>query len=235
MVTKSFHLFEIENLRFELPSFTILSGPMAAAKPIFAQKFMVKWINTGGKAIYFATSSPINGAITNLKILGIDENKIKNILFFDYDPNIKRIEKISHGYKGNFSDENQLKYALNFAKEKLVIIPSFTLLLVGVKDEEKIVKTLIDELIKKPITSFIAVNSAVFRDINKMLENAADNVIEFIKKEDKIYIKILKFKGEYKLKEQLFDFPINLFYKTKKEVAERTSRMIRDKKKAKRL
>lgn len=223
-------MIEIENLRFELPSSTLLSGPMAAAKPIFAQKFMVKWINGGGKAIYFATSSPINGVVTNLKILGINENKIKNILFFDYDPNTEKIEKISYGYKGNFSDERQLKYALSFAKENLVIIPSFTLLLVGIKDKEKLAEILINDLIKKPVISFIAVNSAMFKNINKMIENEVDNVIEFIKKEGKIYIKVLKFRGEVKLKEWLFNFPMNLFYKTKKDVAERTSKMIRNKK-----
>ena len=102
-------IFEIENLEFELPALTLLTGPMAAAKPIFAQKFAVKWLNKDGKVAYFATSSPVEGVISNLKILGLEESKIASITFFDYNPNSNKIEKTKYGWRGNFSDAGLLK------------------------------------------------------------------------------------------------------------------------------
>jgi len=223
-------IFEIENMAFELPASTLLTGPMAAAKPIFAQKFMVEWIKNGGRVAYFATSSPIDGVISNLKVLGLDEKMLDKITFFDYNPQMKEIKEIEKGYAGNFSDEEQLKEALNMVNDSLVVIPSFTLLLVGVEDKKALASVLIKNLFGKAITSFVAVNSAMFKDVNKMLEEKADNILEFIKKKDGIYIKVVKFKGETAFKEWLFDFPMHLFHRTKKEVAERTAKLIKDKK-----
>ncbi|MCD6573621.1 MAG: hypothetical protein J7K95_05965 [Thermoplasmata archaeon] len=224
-------IFEIENMAFELPASTLLTGSMAAAKPIFAQKFIVKWVENGGKVAYFATSSPIDGVISNLKVLGLDGKMMDKITFFDYNPQMKEIKEIEEGYAGNFSDERQLKEALNMVNDSLVVIPSFTLLLVGIEDKFSLVDILVKNLIEKDITSFIAVNSAMFKEINKMLEQHVDNVLEFIKKEERIYIKVKKFRGEVAFKEWLFKFPIHLFHKTKKEVAERTSKLIKEKRK----
>ena len=222
--------FQIENMAFELPASTLLTGPMAAAKPIFAQKFMVEWIRNGGKVSYFATSSPIDGVISNLKVLGLDEKMMDKITFFDYNPKLREIEKIGRGYAGNFSNEKQLKEALNMVNDSIVVIPSFTLLLVGIEDKKALASVLIKNLFEKDITSFVAVNSAMFKEVNKMLEEKADNILEFIKKEDGIYIKVKKFKGETAFKEWLFEFPMHLFHRTKKEVAERTAKLIKEKK-----
>ncbi|MCD6473330.1 MAG: hypothetical protein J7K47_00255 [Thermoplasmata archaeon] len=223
-------IFEIENMAFELPASTLLTGPMAAAKPIFAQKFIVKWIENGGKVAYFATSSPVDGVISNLKVLGLEEKMMDKITFFDYNPQMKEIKEIEKGYAGNFSDEKQLKEALNMVNDGIVVIPSFTLLLVGVEDKKALASILIENLFEKDITNFVAVNSAMFKEINKMLEEKADNILEFIKKKDGIYIKVVKFKGETAFKEWLFDFPMHLFHRTKKEVAERTAKLIKEKK-----
>jgi len=223
-------IFEIENMAFELPASTLLTGPMAAAKPIFAQKFIVKWIENGGKVAYFATSSPVDGVISNLKVLGLEEKMMDKITFFDYNPQMKEIKEIEKGYAGNFSDEKQLKEALNMVNDGIVVIPSFTLLLVGVEDKKALASILIENLFEKDITNFVAVNSAMFKEINKMLEEKADNILEFIKKRDGIYIKVVKFKGETAFKEWLFDFPMHLFHRTKKEVAERTAKLIKEKK-----
>ena len=220
-------IFEIENMAFELPASTLLTGPMAAAKPIFAQKFIVEWVKKGGKVSYFATSSPIEGVISNLKILGLES--FDNITFFDYDPKRNKIEKIGNNYAGNFSDWKQLKEALNMV-DGIVVIPSFTLLLLGVKDKNKLADVLIENLIKKDITNFVAVNSEMFKDINEKIEQHVNNVLEFIKKKDGIYIKVKKFKGEAAFKEWPFEFPMHLFHRTKKEVAERTAELIKRKK-----
>ena len=191
---------------------------------------MVEWIKNGGRVAYFATSSPIDGVISNLKVLGLDEKMLDKITFFDYNPQMKEIKEIEKGYAGNFSDEGQLKEALNMVNDSLVVIPSFTLLLVGVEDKMALASVLTKNLFGKAITSFVAVNSAMFKDVNKMLEEKADNILEFIKKKDGIYIKVVKFKGETAFKEWLFDFPMHLFHRTKKEVAERTAKLIKDKK-----
>ena len=223
-------IFQIENMVFELPASTLLTGPVAAAKPIFAQKFMVEWIKKGGKVSYFATSSPMESIISSLKILGLDKKMMDRITFFDYSPKLKEIKKIEKGYVGNFSNKEQLKEALNMVDDSLVVIPSFTLLLVGIEDKFSLVDILVKNLIEKDITSFIAVNSAMFKEINKMLKQHVDNVLEFIKKEERIYIKVKKFKGEVAFKEWVFNFPMHLFHRTKKEVAERTAKLIKEKK-----
>ncbi len=226
-------MFEFEGLKFQIPSSTLLSGPMAAAKPIFAQKFIVKWLNdTKGKVVYFATSSPIDNVIKNLNILGLKEEELKYITFFDYDPEYREVIKADNGiYKGDFSDVNQLTRAIEIVDENsTAIIPSFTLLLVGSKDKLRLAKALIEGLVKKPTTSFIAVNSDMFVEVNKLLEEEVDNVIEFMKENQDIYFKVKKFKGGKVEERKLLNFPRHLFENTKKEVARRTSLIIRKKK-----
>lgn len=205
---------------------------MAAAKPIFVQKFIVKWLNSKkGKVYYFATSSPIYGIIRNLDILGLRGEELKNIVFFDYDPEYKEMVEVGNGiYKGNFSDVNQLMKAMEAIdkdENSVIVIPSFTLLLVGSKDKLRFTKTLIEELIKRPNTIFIAVNSDMFVEVNKLLEEKVDNLIEFLKEDQNIYFKVKKFRGERVEGRRPLKFPRHLFEKTKKEVARRTSSIIR--------
>lgn len=225
---------KFERLEFEIPSSTVLMGPMAAAKPLFAQKFIVKLLNGDSSyhVLYFATSSPVCGILRNLRIFGLKNEAREKITFFDYQPSCNGLKKVDANYYiGNFSDKKQLKEALSKADEKtLVIIPSFTLLLVGTEDKVGLAEVIINDLMKYKVTSFVAVNSAMFKDINGFLARNADNVLEFFKRDNKIYFKVMKFKGKTPNEEILFHFPKELFQSTKKEVAERTSRIIREKK-----
>jgi len=102
-----------------------------------------------------------------------------------------------------------------------------------VEDKFSLANILIKNLIEKNTTSFVAVNSAMFGEVNKILEQRVDNILEFIKKKDGIYIRVVRFKGETAFKEWPFNFPMNLFHKTKKEVAERTAKLIKEKKEKK--
>ncbi|KAA0002801.1 MAG: hypothetical protein FE044_02420 [Thermoplasmata archaeon] len=115
-------------------------------------------------------------------------------------------------------------------KNEVVIIPSLTLLIVGIENKKELADVLINGI--KNMTAFVAVNSAMFKDINKILEENADDVFEFIKKWREVYINVINFKGKFAFKEWLFKFPIHLFHKTKKEVAERTSKLIKEKREA---
>lgn len=222
-------MFEFEGLKFRLPFFTLLSGPMAAAKPIFAQKFIVKWLEgRDSKVIYFATSTPVDGIVRNLKILGLNDRKLEDMVFFDYNPEYRELKKINDSlYVGDFSRKEQLKRALELIEEgSITIIPSFTLLLIGSDDKRRLGEILMDHLVKRFILSFIAVNSGMFQEVNEMLKDKADNVIEFIKYENDVYFKVVKFKGEAPRDKIKFEFPMHLFRRTKKEVAKRTSQII---------
>jgi hypothetical protein len=224
---------KFENLEFNLPSSTILGGPMAAAKPLFAQKFIVNILNNYKEynVLYFATSSPVCGILRNLEIFGLEKKNKERILFFDYDPSCSKFRKVNDGYYiGNFADKGHLEDALSHANEKsIVVIPSFTLLLVGTKDKAGLADILVRNVFEQKLTSFIAINTSMFEDINKILENKADNVIHFTRKDRKVNFKVLKFKGEG-TKEGFFEFPVEMFQRTKKEVAERTSELIKGKK-----
>ncbi len=69
----------------------------------------------------------------------------------------------------------------------------------------------------------------MFEEHNRRLAERADNVLEFLKKGEKVYIRTLMFKGRAP-EEVPFEFPREMFEGTKKEVAERTARIIREKK-----
>jgi KaiC/GvpD/RAD55 family RecA-like ATPase len=225
-------ILELEGLKFVLPSSTLLVGPMAAAKPLFALKFVASVLNRYGdyRAIIFATSSPKETILNNLKVFHLSDDAEKRITFFDFDPLSEELMKINDVcYVGNFSDPDQLKKALHYARENdIVVIPSFTLLLVGAKDRTELAEILAENLLKRQVTSLVAVNSAMFVEINKNLEGVADNVIAFTKRGKEIYFKPIKFKGEAPEREIRFEFPKELFEKTKKEVALRTSELIKE-------
>ncbi len=229
--------FRFNAFEFELPAFTTLSGPMAAAKPLFAQKFVVEFLrdHSDWKVLYFATSSPIQGILRNMHIFGLREEDEGRITFLDYQPSCEELKRIESNYCiGNFSKVEQLEKGLRMAGEKtIVVIPSFTLLLVKADDKEKLGKTLIEVISKlkaKGVTSFIAVNSKMFGEVNAMLEKNADNVLEFSKRSDNVYIQAKKFRGIAPNGEVPFEFSREMFQRTKKEVAERTVRIIREKK-----
>ncbi|WP_148881996.1 hypothetical protein [Thermococcus aciditolerans] len=219
---------------FELPAVTLLSGPMAAAKPLFAQRFIVEFLNVHPEydVLYFATSSPVCGVLRNLRIFGMDDEGIRGITFLDYQPSCAQIERADAGYYiGNFSEPEQLKRALDMAGQKsIVVIPSFTLLLIGSGEKERLVDVLLDWLGRGRTVSFVAVNSAMFGDHNRKLAENADNVLEFLKRRDEVYIRPLKFRGSAPREDIPFEFPREMFEGTKKEVAERTARIIREKK-----
>lgn len=223
-----------EGLIFDLPSSTLLSGSMATAKPLFAQKFIVTLLNKldGLKVAYFATSSPVCGILRNLKIFGLRDNLEKRIVFFDYNPLCNELKRVDENYYvGNFSDVDQFESALTYAGEKsAIVIPSFTLLLVGSDNKLELTDVLVKNVLNQDTTSFTAVNSLMFEEINTLLEDAVDNVLKFTRKERKIYFRVLKFRGRVSKREMPFEFPVNMFQRTKKEVAERTSRIIREKK-----
>jgi len=222
--------FELEGFKFKLPSFTLLTGPMAAAKPLFAQKFIAAILNEGGepRVFYFATSAPVEGILRNLEVFGLKRGREK-ITFFDYDPAIKELKKEGDNYyKGDYSIPEMLKSIFELADENtIVVIPSFTLLLVNTERKEELVEVLVESIKDKNLTSFVAVNSDMLQNFNKKLESACDNIMEFFKKEEQIFIKVTRFKGEYDAEEKEFKFAKELFTTTQKEVAERTSEMIR--------
>ncbi len=89
---------------------------------------------------------------------------------------------------------------------------------------------LLKEVFGRDMLSFIAVNSLMFGDINKLLEDKADNAVEFTRKNEKAHFKVLKFKGSAPEEERAFEFPVDMFCNTRKEVAERTSKIIKGKK-----
>ncbi|MGB9781116.1 hypothetical protein [Caldanaerobacter sp.] len=224
--------FEIEGLKFSLPSFTLLAGPMAAAKPLFAQKFIAAFLNEvdGANVFYLATSAPVEGILRNLQVFGLKEEK-KNITFFDYDPAVKELKKEGDNYyKGDYSEPEILKQILDLAAENtIIVIPSFTLLLVNTERKEDLIRTLLGTSENKNFISFVAVNSDMFQNYNEKLMEASDNLLEFFKKGEKIFLKVVKFKGEYDREETEFKFEKELFTTTKKEVAERTAKMIKAK------
>lgn len=228
--------FGFLGFEFELPAFTLLSGPMAAAKPLFAQKFIVEFLKVHPDygILYFATSSPVCGVLRNLQIFGMDDEKTRGITFLDYQASCAQIERADTGYYiGNFSEPEQLKRALDMASQKsIVVIPSFTLLLIGSEEKELLVDVLVDWLEGrgKRVVSFVAVNSAMFGDHNRKLAENADNVLEFLKRGDEVYIRPLKFSGSAPRENVPFKFPREMFEGTRKEVAERTARIIREKK-----
>ena len=218
-----------------IPSSILLKGPMAAAKPVFAQKFIVNWINMGNRVLYFATSSPIDGVLRNLEILGLNK-KNGNIVFADFVVEAKKILEINDNlYKGNFSDYMILRDFLTEFYRKvsldrwLLVIPSFTLLLMTADNKIDLVNILITYIIKKHILSMIAVNSEVLKEYNSILEKECDMTIEFRRKEDHIFYKIVDENKWY-----ILDFPDDLFQRTKKEVAQRTGSIIRKTKSLKR-
>jgi KaiC/GvpD/RAD55 family RecA-like ATPase len=226
--------FAFEGFDFELPAFTLLSGPMAAAKPLFAQKFIVRFLkeHPDYSVLYFATSSPVCGILRNLRVFGIGSGEIQRITFLDYQPSCEGLKRVdSNYYIGNFSEPEQLRNGLDMAGQKsVVVIPSFTLLLIGSEEKGRLVEVLIDGLEKAGATAFVAVNSAMFEEHNRKLAENADNVLEFLKRGEKVYVKALKFKGRAPEGEVPFEFPREMFEGTKKEVAERTARIIREKK-----
>lgn len=226
--------FVLEGLEFELPASTLLSGPMAAAKPLFAQKFLVEFLkeHPDYNVLYFATSSPVCGILRNLRIFGMGGGEIQRITFLDYQPSCTKIEKVDTGYYiGNFSEPEQLRNGLEMAgKKSVAVVPSFTLLLIGSEEKERLVEVLIKWLRREKVVAFVAVNSAMFEAYNRKLAENADNVLEFLKRGEKVYIKPVKFCGAVPGEELPFEFPREMFEGTKKEVAERTARIIREKK-----
>ncbi|NJE48225.1 hypothetical protein [Thermococcus sp. 9N3] len=225
--------FTFEGFEFELPAFTLLSGPMAAAKPLFAQKFIVEFLKTHRdfKVLYFATSSPVCGVLRNLRVFGAGDDELSRITFLDYQPSCEELQRADSGYYiGNFSEPEQLNAALEMVDEKtIIVIPSFTLLLIGSGEKERLVEVLLEKLLGG-ITSFVAVNSAMFEEHNRKLAENADNVLEFFKRGEEVFIKPVKFKGVAPESPVPFRFPREMFEGTKKEVAERTARIIREKK-----
>ncbi len=228
-------ILEFEGLKFILPSSTLLIGPMAAAKPLFALKLVARVLsrNSNCRSIIFATSSPRETVLKNLKVFHLSNDVERRIVFFDYNPRSRRMERINdYCYIGDFSSPGQLKEALLHAGENyIVVIPSFTLLLVGTKDKMELAEVLIENLLRRNVTSLIAVNSMMFMEVNRRLEKVVNNVITFTKRGERIYFKPLKFKGEAPEEELMFEFPEELFEVTKKEVALRTSEIIKDVKK----
>ncbi len=226
--------FPFEGFEFELPFFTLLSGPMAAAKPLFAQKFIVRFLkgHSDYSVLYFATSSPVCGILRNLRVFGLEEKEKERIIFLDYHSSCESLKETDANYYiGNFSDKAQLMESLKLADEgTIVIVPSFTLLLVGTEDKQGLAEVLVRNLLKKKATSFVAVNSLMFEEINEMLAERADNVLEFLKRGDSVRIRTRKFRGQAPEGEIPFKFPREMFQSTKKEVAERTARIIREKK-----
>ncbi|WP_297070567.1 hypothetical protein [Thermococcus sp.] len=124
--------FRCEGFELELPAFTLLTGPMAAAKPLFAQKFIVKFLkeHPDYRVLYFATSSPVCGILRNLKVFGMGNEGTGKITFFDYQPSCEGIRKADTDYYiGNFSDPEQLGRVLNMANERtMVVVPSLSLI-----------------------------------------------------------------------------------------------------------
>ncbi len=226
--------FRFEGFDFELPAFTLLSGPMAAAKPLFAQKFIVEFLreNPDYKVLYFATSSPVCGILRNLRVFGMRDDVAKGITFLDYQPSCEGLKRVDANYYiGNFSDSKQLEKALGVADERtIVVVPSFTLLLIGSEAKDELTDVLIKGVRKANPIAFVAVNSAMFREQNEKLAESADNIIEFTKRGEKVYVRALKFRGRAPDGEVKFEFPREMFEGTKKEVAERTARIIREKK-----
>jgi KaiC/GvpD/RAD55 family RecA-like ATPase len=226
--------FTFEEFEFELPAFTLLFGPMAAAKPLFAQKFIVEFLRNHPdyKVLYFATSSPVCGILRNLRVFGLSDGDTRRLTFLDYQPSCEEVKRAdTNYYMGNFSDPGQLRMALRTADEKsIIVVPSFTLLLIGSDNKEELTGVLIDGIKKSGAMAFVAVNSAMFEEHNKRLAENADNVLEFLKRGDRVYVRALKFRGEALRSEVPFDFPRDMFEGTKKEVAERTARIIREKK-----
>ncbi|MGB9678497.1 MAG: RAD55 family ATPase [Thermoanaerobacteraceae bacterium] len=225
--------FELEGLKFSLPSFTLLAGPMAAAKPLFAQKFIANFLNKieGANVFYLATSAPIEGILRNLQVFGLNEER-RNITFFDYDPAVKELrEEEDNYYKGDYSNPKILNQILDLANENAVIvIPSFTLLLVNAEKKEELAETLLEAFKNKKLILFVAVNSEMFQDLNGKLIGVSDNFLEFFKKGKEIFIKVVKFKGKYDKEEKEFRFKKEIFTTTKKEVVEKTSNVIKKKK-----
>ncbi len=226
--------FSFEGFDFELPAFTLLSGPMAAAKPLFAQKFIVEFLreNPDYRVLYFATSSPVCGILRNLRIFGMGDDLAGRITFLDYQPSCEGIRKVDANYYiGNFSDSEQLKKALDMADERtIVVLPSFTLLLIGSEAKDELTDALIKGIRKANPIVFVAVNTAMFEEQNEKLAESADNVLEFTKRGEKVFVRALKFKGMAPKEEVPFKFLREMFEGTKKEVAERTARIIREKK-----
>ncbi|WP_297417481.1 hypothetical protein [Thermococcus sp.] len=226
--------FSFEGFDFELPAFTLLSGPMAAAKPLFAQKFIAEFLgeNQDYKVLYFATSSPVCGVLRNLKVFGLGDDLAGGVTFLDYQPSCEGIRKVDTSYYiGNFSNPEQLEKALGVADERtIVVVPSFTLLLIGREAKDELTDVLIKGIRKANPIAFVAVNTAMFGEQNERLAESADNVLEFTKKGEKVFVRALKFKGAAPKEEVPFDFPREMFDGTKKEVAERTAQIIREKK-----
>ncbi|NNG67057.1 RAD55 family ATPase [Caldanaerobacter subterraneus] len=225
--------FELEGFKFELPSSTLLTGPMAAAKPLFAQKFIAAVLNEREdiRVFYFATSAPVESILRNLEVFGLKRGREK-ITFFDYDPAIKELKKEGDSYyKGDYSIPEMLRRIFGLAGENtIVVIPSFTLLLVNSDNKEGLLEVLTSSTKNKNLTSFVAVSSDMFQEFNEKLIDVSDNIMNFFKKGEKIFIKVTKFKGEYDAEEKEFKFAKELFTTTKKEVAERTAKIIRAKK-----
>ena len=70
----------------------------------------------------------------------------------------------------------------------------------------------------------------MFEEHNEKLAGRADNVLEFLKRGENVRIRTIKFRGDAPEGEAPFEFPREMFDGTKKEVAERTARIIREKK-----
>ncbi|WP_297498471.1 hypothetical protein, partial [Thermococcus sp.] len=214
--------------------FTLLTGPMAAAKPLFAQKFIVKFLkkNPDYKVLYFATSSPVCGILRNLRIFGMKEEDTERITFLDYQPSCEDLKKVDVNYYiGSFSKPEQLEKVLDMADGRtIVVVPSFTLLLIGSEVKDELTDVLTKGIRKASSVAFVAVNSAMFKEQNERLAESADNVLEFTKKGEKVYVRVVKFKRQAPDGEVPFEFPREMFEGTKKEVAERTARIIREKK-----
>ena len=160
--------FRFEGFEFELPTFTLLSGPMAAAKPLFAQKFIVSFLKEPPdcRVLYFATSSPVCGVLRNLRIFGMSDDEARRITFLDYQPSCEKLSKVDINYYiGNFSKPEQLEEALKMVDERsIVVVPSFTLLLVGSDEKERLTDVLIRGIKESDSTAFVAVNSAMFEE-----------------------------------------------------------------------
>ena len=188
--------------------------------------------NPDYRVLYFATSSPVCGVLRNLRIFGMGDDLEGRITFLDYQPSCGGIRKVDTNYYiGNFSDSEQLREALNMADGKtIVVVPSFTLLLIGSEEKDELTDALIGGIREANSIAFVAVNTAMFGEQNERLAESADNILEFTKRGEKVFVRAFKFKGAAPEEEIPFEFPREMFEGTKKEVAERTARIIREKK-----
>ena len=219
---------------FPMEGNVLLIGPMAAAKPLFGQMLAKRWVSSGGSLLYMLTSAPRKAVEANLRTFGFDDEELRNVCLVDYVPGSTLEQIDSRVWQAPLEDPDTLERVVTVVKSHgqgpwMVLIPSVTLLLANTPDRNRLIETLKRLFYGKSAVDLaaLAVNTKMFQEENEMLIRDAERVLSFRRERDTVYLKVERGVPGWVGKEIVMPVPADILDGTKKEVAKRTSQLLR--------